>query len=1583
MMRRFFKRAIFRLSIFNFLFFNLYVQGQNVNQFTGSFNYNVPLIHVPSNRGTGVDIHASYNAGIQMNQTASEIGLGWNLDVGGAIYRTVSGIPDDMKNFNISNLATVSQSVGQGALYPEQNTTGMVYDLNRSKRGLDTNEFVFPDFDSYNVSAPSFTGKMELAYYRFYHYTNVVSNGSDNYEPVINTSSPVYRKPQFHFVGDFADTLVSRHYSVAINGSTPFRTPYNGVSGNGYTNSTIPFIGKHLNGSTITDQNFDTTSSRLATSNFVEYFTNSEIQTAYLNNFATGPLSTFIDYSTSHSRSSLPGDGIGYFRITASSGLTYHYALPVYELESTIYRVPLNKDYSLASGLTTNDFSLVNDFQSHPSNSYIIIRSKTYNKYAVKWLLTAITGPDYVDSNSNHVVDDADAGYWVSYDYKQWSSGFVTRSPTYGYDFQYEPDSYTQYFPEYFPLIPAGSGSPYKLSGLYGNSTLTKREVYYLSKIKTSSHTAILVHDIRKDEKGSKDEVVVNANTKPAPDLSVKRIFLFKNDVLDSLITSSSTFSTPANTFNTSNYSQYDFTNVNNTVAFYTEDWYDQAVANSVFCNYCVLKQVEFDQDYSLCRNYHSNVEVNYVNSSVLTSPGTVESNISVGTYSTSGKLTLNRILFYEFQNVKLIPSLKFNYDVNTAMSNPDFNPKKTDYWGYYKSDATNNSYSRYTTTASKAYTKAWSLYKITDALGGITEMEYESNSYSKVLDVESSSGFRGAAYLYRILNATQFSNGANGGAYSNGKFNIDIEEANTSQNSLTEFSYFNTTSIPNLKTKICIPYMGAIKVITSDVSPLKERGFYFGDCTYTVNAGGAPNYSMNNITGSITATTKAAMGNSSVLRFFTAFSSLNYDDTYSATTPPTFSFPGGGGDYQNTYSGNGFLMFETPVGYEVYGGGIRVKKLKISNSSNETYVTEYTYENGVATNEADRFEYPRLKTGCANSASRYNFLQPKESSKFDMGAYIGYSKVTVKNLGQINTSIGKSETTFITDPTFSNNAFNNNFKINSYVSTATSGTSYSVQTINECINIFASLFGAVQETKVFDKNNNMLTRSINEYTTTEQGGVTQNIYFNNTNYYNLYPQYYYDNNYTSAHSTTVNILRETPIVLKSSSSYGMGNFEKTETIRRDEITGETTSMRATGKNNSSSVSYKTPAYKHYQANDNISFTSADFRKVLPLSKDMYSYGNLDSTLTSNSFLTASYQLYSKSIRQRQYSNGVYSNNITTLPFYINNRMFVFDAGKGSMNNYGLLNKSNLYSNGLNLSTINNSLFWEPTGTYNWKLIHEVTLLDNYRNVVERRDGNSRFSADRYGYDGYYKTASVTNCNYASFTFAGFETAAPNSGIASMDGDILVNNHTLVSYATVPPHTGSKCIQVTSVPIAFTSTTEKSSGNSLEIGLMPSRIYRASVWAHSTNSVNVAMTVTVSGTVNDPIPYMISNTYSANIANNLITSIGNWHLVQLDFTIPENYTTTGGEFRIELTSANSGTVYYDDFIFHPVESDFAANVYNPRTGRVMSTLDANGFATNYFYDAAGRTTEIWKEIPSVGYKKVKKNTYNFARGAND
>lgn len=86
-----------------------------VDLFSGDFNYNIPLLDID-----GYPVNIGYHSGITMDQEASWVGLGWNINPG-VINRNMRGIPDDFngdiieKEFNIKPNRTFGLSTGLGA----------------------------------------------------------------------------------------------------------------------------------------------------------------------------------------------------------------------------------------------------------------------------------------------------------------------------------------------------------------------------------------------------------------------------------------------------------------------------------------------------------------------------------------------------------------------------------------------------------------------------------------------------------------------------------------------------------------------------------------------------------------------------------------------------------------------------------------------------------------------------------------------------------------------------------------------------------------------------------------------------------------------------------------------------------------------------------------------------------------------------------------------------------------------------------------------------------------------------------------------------------------------------------------------------------------------------------------------------------------------------------------------------------------------------------------------------------------------------------------------------------------------------
>ncbi|NLR78309.1 hypothetical protein [Chitinophaga eiseniae] len=87
-----------------------------VDLFTGGFKYNVPVMDID-----GYPINLNYSSGVGMDDEASWVGLGWNLNVG-AINRGLRGLPDDLLGDEVTSEHYVAPKItvgGKGTLKGE------------------------------------------------------------------------------------------------------------------------------------------------------------------------------------------------------------------------------------------------------------------------------------------------------------------------------------------------------------------------------------------------------------------------------------------------------------------------------------------------------------------------------------------------------------------------------------------------------------------------------------------------------------------------------------------------------------------------------------------------------------------------------------------------------------------------------------------------------------------------------------------------------------------------------------------------------------------------------------------------------------------------------------------------------------------------------------------------------------------------------------------------------------------------------------------------------------------------------------------------------------------------------------------------------------------------------------------------------------------------------------------------------------------------------------------------------------------------------------------------------------------------
>jgi hypothetical protein len=76
-----------------------------VDMFSGDFSYNIPLMDVD-----GYPVNIAYHGGINAEEEASWVGLGWNINVGN-VSRSVRGIPDDFNGETIEKQVSINQEI--------------------------------------------------------------------------------------------------------------------------------------------------------------------------------------------------------------------------------------------------------------------------------------------------------------------------------------------------------------------------------------------------------------------------------------------------------------------------------------------------------------------------------------------------------------------------------------------------------------------------------------------------------------------------------------------------------------------------------------------------------------------------------------------------------------------------------------------------------------------------------------------------------------------------------------------------------------------------------------------------------------------------------------------------------------------------------------------------------------------------------------------------------------------------------------------------------------------------------------------------------------------------------------------------------------------------------------------------------------------------------------------------------------------------------------------------------------------------------------------------------------------------------
>lgn len=707
--------------------------------------------------------------------------------------------------------------------------------------------------------------------------------------------------------------------------------------------------------------------------------------------------------------SAAPGNHIAEITTLRNDGARYVYGLAVYNKSQEEVTFAVGKRIDGTGGHAFSPLTgLVNyapGTDNSTGNTSGIDNYYSNTKmpaYAHSYLLTAVLSPDYVDSEYDPLIP-------------------ATKGPSDGDIGNYTKFKYETIVSDYNWRVPVGTNQATYSEGLMSDETDDKanylygtKDLVYLTSIETKNYIAIFTLDDRKDGYGVVDQNGKRAISKPMKLL--KKITL---------------------------YAKKDYK------------------ANPATAT--IIKEVNFEYDYSLCAK--------------------VPNNVNYSSPSNNGKLTLKKIYFsYQKSNKARLSPYVFEYNT----SNPAYNIKSYDRWGNYKPIATYGvptaefPYVDQNKTNADLYSSAWNLSDIYLPSGGKIKVNYESDDYAYVQDKQAGQMFKVVGVESRTVGTPTFPVETIGTAKdlnygllgSDGvRLIIQLQQPITGANADAIFQDQYLKGIDYLYFRFLMDIRGGSKEYVSGY--LRRDDIDFSNCTLdgtgTLGAIAIKNQNLNdNGTGPYACPiTKAAIQFGRLNMPKKVYSSVDVDNTmssgsfgkdimvalinsdFSKTITEAIIGPNNSlfikGIGKNAIMGQSWLRLNNPTKNK-FGGGARVKKIAISDEWDGTGIVEGTTS---AYNYGQEYSYT-MPDGTSSGVASYepqlggdenpwkqpvffsnekllapddeHYMEEPFGESFFPSPSVGYSRVTVQNIkrtGVTHNATGKVVHEFYTSKDF------------------------------------------------------------------------------------------------------------------------------------------------------------------------------------------------------------------------------------------------------------------------------------------------------------------------------------------------------------------------------------------------------------------------------------------------------------------------------------------------------------------------------------------------------------------------------------
>jgi hypothetical protein len=280
----------------------------------------------------------------------------------------------------------------------------------------------------------------------------------------------------------------------------------------------------------------------------------------------------------------------------------------------------------------------------------------------------------------------------------------------------------------------------------------------------------------------------------------------------------------------------------------------------------------------------------------------------------------------------------------------------------------------------------------------------------------------------------------------------------------------------------------------------------------------------------------------------------------------------------------------------------------------------------------------------------------------------------------------------------------------------------------------------------------------------------------------------------------------------------------------------------------------------------------------------------------------------------------------------------------------------------------NSNALWQKDDR-NWTWTTEVTQFNPNGTELENIDKLGRYSSEIVGYYNQLVTGVAANSRYRQIAFEGFEDYYYNQNLNTPGCELARHfGHDIdvgqVSDATY--HTGKYALEVPGNS-TVQSTYAIEDNCPARTTNRPMQVYQlddcSCIQSFAPDPGKYVVTAWVKE--GDGLGVVDYNKHKLNIRTNSNSKdfqasgnvIEGWQRIEGVFMI------NPGDTRVDIRFISDGpkTVYFDDLRIFPYNGDMKNFVYDDISLKLLSEIDANGYANFYEYDASGELVRIKKE----------------------